>query len=291
MKKKRRFGDRSDGRRIRSLDPMSAMIPFIMKKRNAASNSVADTFDVTEVERYLRENAKSGYTGMGMLHFLIASYARVISQYPGVNRFCVGQRVYARNNIEFVMLVKRDLSSDVSSTALKIEFAPTDTIYDVYDKLKTELSRVVGEKQDTNTDGAAKLFAKIPRLLLKFTVWSLEVLDYFGKLPRWILKASPFHGSVFFTDVGSIGLSAIYHHLYDFGNLPVFVSLGKKRKVLVPNADGTVSAQRHVDIKLVMDERICDGFYFSQAYRYLKMIFRNPKILETPPEIVKEDIA
>ena len=291
MKKKRRIGDRSDGRRIRSLDPIAAMIPFIMKKRNGASNCVADTLDITEVERYLREKAKSGHIGMGMLHFLIASYVRVISQYPGVNRFCVGQRVYARNNIEFVMMVKRGLNSSASSTTLKIEFAPTDTIYDVYDKLNAEIERVVGEKEDTNTDGAARLFTKIPRLFLKFTVWNLELLDYFGKLPKWILKASPFHGSVFFTDVGSIGLPAIYHHLYDFGNLPIFISLGAKRKVFMPGADGKVSARRHVDIKLVMDERICDGFYFSRAYKYLKTILRNPQILEEPPEIVKEDIA
>ena len=291
MNKKRRIGDRSDGRRIRTLDPISSMIPFIMKTRSGASNLVEDTLDITEVERYLRVKAKSGYTGMGMLHFLIASYVRVISQYPGVNRFCVGQRVYARNNIEFIMMIKRGLSTDASSTTLKIEFEPTDTIYDIYDKLKTELAMVVGENQDTNTDGAAKLFTKIPRLFLKFTVWNLELLDYFGMLPKWILKASPFHGSVFFSDVGSIGLPAIYHHLYDFGNLPIFISLGAKRRVFVPRADGLTTARKHVDIKLVMDDRICDGFYFSQAYRYLKSILRNPQILEAPPESVKEDIA
>ena len=131
---------------------------------------------------------------------------------------------------------------------------------------------------------------KIPRLLLRFTVAFLEMLDYFGLLPKVLIDLSPFHGSVIITDLGSIGLPAIYHHLYNFGNLPVFIALGPKRRVYEHNADGKVVLRKYIDCKLVVDERICDGFYFSQAFKYFKSLLRNPEELDQPPGEVIEDI-
>lgn len=56
MKKRRRhFGDRKDGRRIRTLPPMSYVIPYIMRTRNDAQNFITDSIDITETDKYLRE--------------------------------------------------------------------------------------------------------------------------------------------------------------------------------------------------------------------------------------------
>jgi hypothetical protein len=52
--RKKRLGDRSDGRRLRSLDPYNAMIPFIMKKKSDACNYFTDSIEIAEVERFLR---------------------------------------------------------------------------------------------------------------------------------------------------------------------------------------------------------------------------------------------
>lgn len=289
-KRKRRWGDRRDGRLLRSLDPYTKIMPFIMKDKTGSSNYLEDTIDITELEKYLRGKSKDGFRGLGLLHFLIAAYVRTASQYPAINRFVAGQRVYARNNIEFVIVIKRDLKLDSQETVMKLYFDHTDTIYDVYYKFNAEIQRVVGEQEDTSTDNIANLVARLPRLILKFFVRSLELMDYFGKLPQSIAQASPFHGSVIFTDVGSIGLPAIYHHLYNFGNLPIFISFGPKRRVNIIKDDGTVERRRHVDLKFVMDERICDGFYFSQAYRFFKSVLKDPKSLEIPPKDVVEDI-
>jgi hypothetical protein len=289
-KRKRRWGDRREGRLLRSLDPYAKLMPFIMKTRSDSCNYLEDTVDITELEKYLRAKSKDGHRGLGLLHFLIAAYVRTASQYPAINRFVSGQRLYARDDIEFVIVIKRDLKIDSTETVLKIHFDPADTIYDVYKKFNAEIKRVVDEQEDTSTDNVANLISKLPRILLKIVVRSLELLDYFGKMPKAILQASPFHGSVIFTDVGSIGLPAIYHHLYNFGNLPLFISFGAKRRVNVIKDDGTVDKRRHVDLKFVLDERICDGFYFSQAYRYFKSVIRDPESLEAPPENIVDDI-
>ena len=289
-KRKRKFGDRREGRRLRKLDPYNAMTPFIMKEKSDASNYFSEVIEVSAIERFLRKKRLEGFPGMGMLHLFIATYIRTAAEYPAINRFCSGQRIYARENVEFMMTIKKQLRTDAGETTIKIAFDRKDTINDVYEKLNTEINKVRNEGAETSTDTIATALMKLPRVILRFTVAFLELLDYFGLLPKVLIDASPFHGSVIITDLGSIGLPAIYHHLYNFGNLPVFIALGAKRKVNEVNAEGEVVLKKYVDIKLVVDERICDGFYFSQAFKVFKSLLRNPEILDKPPKEVVEDI-
>ena len=288
--RKRKFGDRREGRRLRTLDPYSIMTPFIMREKSDASNYFSEVVEVTEIERYLRKKRAEGHPGMGLLHLFTATYIRTAAQFPAINRFCSGQRVYARDNVEYMMTIKKQLKMEADATSIKASFDRSATIYDVYNTLNAEISKVRDEGEATSTDDIAIKLAKLPRVLLRITVRFLELLDYFGLLPKSIIDASPFHGSVIITDLGSIGLPAIYHHLYDFGNLPVFIALGAKKRVHEVNSDGVVVLRKYVDFKLVVDERICDGFTFSQAFKYFKSLLRNPEVLDKPPEKILEDI-
>ena len=118
----RRFGDRKEGRLLRTLEPFYKFMPFIMVKRNDALNYFTDVIECTELDRYLRAKRAEGYKGMGMLHLFIAAYVRAISHAPGLNRFVSGQRIYARNNIEIVMTVKRAMTMDAPETTIKVVF-------------------------------------------------------------------------------------------------------------------------------------------------------------------------
>jgi len=289
-KRKKRFGDRRDGRRLRKLDPYNAMFPFIMKEKSEASNYFSETTEISEIEKFLRKKRIDGYPGIGLLHLFIAAYIRTAAQYPGINRFCSGQRIYAREHVEFMMTIKKRLRTDASETSVKIAFDRKETLTDVYNKLNAEINKVRVDDDDTKTDDLAAKFVKLPRGILRFTVGCLKLLDYFGILPKAIIDGSPFHGSVIMTDLGSIGLPAIYHHLYNFGNLPVFIAMGAKKKVYEMDSKGNVSPKRYIEFKVVVDERICDGFYFSQAFKYFKSMLRNPESLDQPPEEVVEDI-
>ena len=287
---KRRFGDRKDGRRIRTLDPYNTLTPFIMKTRNDSSNYLSERIEITETDRFLREKRIAGYQGMGMLHLFIAAYIRTVSQYPGINRFISGQRIFARNNVEFVMTVKKALSVKSGETSIKVAFSPTATIDDVYKKLELEIQKVKEDAETSGTDKAAGAFMKLPRLILMGAIRVLEIMDYFGLLPKSLVAVSPFHGTIVVTDLGSIGLPALHHHLYNFGNVPVFVAFGAKYKRWETNSKGTVDENKYIDYNIVLDERICDGFYFSQAHKLLKSVLKNPRVLEMPPENVVEDV-
>jgi len=288
--RKRRFGDRRDGRRIRKLDPFNAITPFIMKEKSEASNYFSEALEVNEIECFLRDKRINGFPGMGLLHVFIATYIRTAAQYPAINRFCSGQRIYARDNVEFMMAIKKQLRIDAGETSIKIAFDRRATIDDVYYKLGEEINKVRNEGTATRTDKLAAMFMKLPRVILRITVSFLKFLDYFGMLPKFIIEASPFHGSFIITDMGSVGLSAIYHHLYNFGNLPVFIALGAKKKIRELNIAGEAIVKKYIDFKLVVDERICDGFYFSQAFKLFKDLLKNPQTLNDPPVQVVEDI-
>lgn len=289
-KRRRRIGDRNDGRKLRTVDPMHRVMPYIMAKRSDAQNTFADSFDVTKVDAFCRAQVKEGRTNFGFLHIILAAYVRTIAQRPGINRFISGQKIYARNTIEVVMTVKKHMSIDSPDTCIKVEFEPTDTVIDVYEKFNAVVQANVGNDDESGFDNLAKVLNYIPGLFLRWTVKLLNFLDYFGLIPRALTKLSPFHGSMIITSMGSLGIKPIYHHIYDFGNLPVFLAYGKKRTSMVIEKDGSIVKKRYVDLKAVTDERICDGYYFASAFKILKRLVENPEMLMDPPEEVVEDI-
>lgn len=287
---KRRLGDRPDGRRIRDLNGMQRAMAFIMKDRCDAQNTYSDSFDITEVEKFCRAKVKEGKTNFSMLHVLLAAYVRVVSQRPAVNRFISGQEVFARYDIEVAMTVKKTMSLDSPDTCIKVVFEPTDTVDDVYRRFNEAVEKSIGDSADTDFDNFANAFKKIPRWLFRFVVWAFKKLDYYGLLPKSILDTLPFWGSMIITSMGSLGIKPIYHHIYNFGNLPVFLAYGMKRTVVGVDKDGQVTKKRYVDLKAVTDERICDGYYFASAFKLFKKYVEDPKQLETPPEQVFDDI-
>ena len=139
--RRRRMGDRKEGRLLRSLPGFAKFIPFIMPQRNDRLIHYEESFEVTELDRCLRKLRVEGYPGIGMLHFLIAAYVRGLSMLPGANRFVAGRRIYARNNIEIIMTVKRSLAVGATETTIKVVFEPTDTILDVYRKMNEAIDK------------------------------------------------------------------------------------------------------------------------------------------------------
>ena len=287
---KRRFGDRKEGRLLRSLPAFAKFIPFIMPTRNDACNQYEESFEVTDLDRRLRQLRVAGYKGIGFLHFIIAAYIRGISMLPGINRFVVGRRIYARDNIEVVMTVKRSLSVDATETTIKVVFEPTDTIFDVYRKMNEKIDEVKTSGGNNNTEDVAETLCRAPRFLLRFALTILRIMDYFGWLPEKLVEASPFHGSMIITDVGSLRIGPIYHHIYNFGTLPVFIAFGAKRHAYEIDRHGQVVDHKYVDCKFTMDERTVDGHYYAQFLQAIRYIFAHPELLEAPPTRVVDDV-
>ena len=287
--RRRRFGDRKEGRRVRTLPPMAYVEPYIMKVRSDAQNHFEDVIDIHNAELYIDKKRKEGYTDMTLLHVILAAYVRTVSERPGINRFIAGQKIFARKNIECNMVIKKEMCLAAPDTCIKVEFDPRDTALNVYKKFQIKAREALEAPSDF--DKVAKVLTKcLPGLMFRGVAALLHFLDYFGLLPKFLLNVSPFHGSMFITSMGSLGIPAIYHHLYDFGTLPVFLSYGSIYSADAVKRDGTKERHHFVTFKVVTDERICDGYYYASAMKRMKRILLNPEILDTPPTAVVEDI-
>ena len=286
------WGDRPDGRRLRSLDPINVVGTYIMPERNQANVYFSDKLEITALEKYVRAKRAAGFERFGVTEALLAAYVRTVSKYPGANRFISGERIYSRGeDIQFCMTVKKEMAKDAPETIIKLHLAPGDGVEAVYRKFHEALGDAKKSTDlDSGFDGTAKLFGMIPGVLLKFAIWLLKLLDYFGLLPKALLEVSPFHGSIFFTSMGSLGIPAVFHHLYNFGNLPVFLAFGRKYRVNETQDDGSVVSRKYMDYTVNVDERIVDGFYYATLIKYFHKLLLRPERLDDPEMEVNQDI-
>jgi hypothetical protein len=291
-KYRRRIGDRKDGRRVRTLEPITYVAPFIMPTRVGAMNYFQAAIPMTEMEKFIHKKRAEGKPGFSAMHVLVASYIRMLSQKPGLNRFLSGYRIYARHNIEIIMAVKKELKLDAPETMIKLVFKPDATVDDVYKQFTQKIDEFKNASDEKNIfDKVVGLLGSFPRFLLKGAVDFLKFLDYFGWIPKFLTDLSPFHGTLVITSMASLGIPSIYHHLYNFGNVPVFISFSAVRKENEVDKYGNVSRVRYLDLNFATDERICDGHYYSVAFHEIKKNLKNPELLERPPETIVDDIA
>lgn len=286
------WGDRPDGRKLRTLDPMSQISAYFMVNRNGSNNLFEESFEITNLDRYVRQKRREGLTDFGLTHVLLAAYVRGVAKYPRLNRFISGQKVYSRDeDIQYSMTIKKEMSVDSPDTTIKVHFNPHDTVTDVYRKMNAAVEEVKNApEEDTGLDSLVANLNLVPSVVLKFVVWLLKLLDYFGLIPKFLLELSPFHASLYFTSMGSLGIRPVYHHLYDFGNLPVFGAFGCKRRANEVQEDGTVVQRKYIDMKFTLDERIADGYYYATFFKYYRNLLRHPEVLDNPPEQVNQDI-
>ena len=286
------WGDRLDGRKVRSLNPITVVGSYIMPERNEANVLFRDKLEITALERYIRAKREAGWKDFGMTDALLAAFVRTASKYPGLNRFLSGQKIYNRDDeILFCMTVKKELTTEAPDTVIKLHLKPGDTVQVVYEKFRSAVADVRKTSDlDSHFDGVAAAVGMIPGVLLKFVIWFLKLLDYFGLLPRFLLEVSPFHATVYFTSMGSLGINAVYHHLYNFGNVPMFMAFGKKYKAVEEDENGNIINKRYMDYTFNVDERTVDGFYYASSIKFFHKLLLHPERLDDPEMEINHDI-
>lgn len=277
---------RADGRRIKTLDPMFQMMPYLMTRRYDAQVATQIDIDYAEVKRYINAKRKEG-TKISFMSVFIAAYARMIAQVPEINRFIKNKKIYARKGfwVSFAVLKQADIADDKKETVVKLKFELTDTIFDIAKKIDDVITSNRKPVTENTVDKLAKFFMGIP-LLSRIGISIAKFCDTIGILPKALLDGVPFHTSLFITNLASINTGSVYHHTYDFGTTSIFISMGKLK-----NISGSSELKKLVvPLGIVVDERICAGVTFARAYGFLKTYLATPSLLETPPEHIREDV-
>jgi hypothetical protein len=281
------FGHRSDGRKIKTLPAFFKVIPSVMLERNDSQVLYKQDIPIKYLDEYIDNKAKDGIK-IAYMHIIYAAIVRVIAERPRLNRFVMNGTTYARNKIYVSLAIKKNLTDDGVETTTKIEYQGTETIFDIKQKLDAIIEQNKEVEANNETDKLAKTLGLIPTGLIRVAVKFLKFLDRHGLLPKAIIKASPFHTSVFLTNVGSLGIDTIYHHLYNFGTTSMFFSMGKKKKSFIYE-DEEIKEEKCITLAFVGDERICDGFYYANSFKSLFRYLKKPELLETAPDY-KQDV-
>lgn len=268
---------RPDGKRVKDLPPIIAAIPYIMPKRYDAQNTITENIDEEVVKEYIRSKRREGVR-INHMAVIIAAYYKAVLENPKLNYFVMNSKIYERNHfcVSFVILKKR-ADGTPDETTLKIYLEKTDTIYTINDKITLAIEANAGEHQSNSTDKFARMMFSVPGLP-KFVVWMAYHLDKHGLLPRKIIDLSPFHTSMFITNLASIKTSYIHHHCYEFGTTSVFICMGKP----VPNYVKGDLSKKMMPLGVVMDERICTGYEYAAFCNDFRKYLRDLSVLEKP---------
>lgn len=272
------FGFRGDGKELKKTTAVFKLMPNLMKERNDSQVLFSQDIITDGMDKYIRAKQEEGIK-ISYLDIVFAAINRIIGERPHLNRFCVGGRTYARNSIFMSIVVKKSLSDDSEETPLKLEFDGTETIFEVKEKLQGEISKNKDVEMKNDTDKTVKALTSIPSFLIIWVMNIIRFLDRHGLLPKFLIKVSPFHTSAFVTNVGSLGIDAIYHHIYNFGTTSMFFAMGRKKKTYV-YVDDELVEKKCISIAFVGDERICDGYYYAASFKQLSKYLNKPYLLE-----------
>lgn len=286
---KRKISDRYDGWRVTKVDTLFSVIPHILRTRLDSQVYYEEKVPIDEIEGFIRKH-KADMPGLSVMHIIIAALVRVFSQRPRLNRFVVHNKIYARNSLSVCLTAKRSLTEDGDEAVVKLDFDPSYTLDDVVRKVHDEFEKCLPQGQQNNTDSTARFLSNLPQLVLRIAIGALRVMDKFGWLPKSIHDASPWHCSLYLTNMGSLGAESVYHHLYEFGTCSLFISMGKKSYSHIPDEDGNMVKHKSILLRCVIDERICDGYYYASSMRLLGTLLSRPGQLLIPPsEVVLDD--
>ncbi len=280
------FGRRPDGRVLKNLDPIVSITPYLMPMRCDAQVMLDLKADYEKLARYIAEKGAEGHK-ITFMELIISAFVRIVADLPEVNRFIANKRTYARTEltVSFAMLKDSADPDAIEENTVKAKFSPYDTIFDVSERIKKFIAENRREEADNATLKLAQVLCKpifaVPVVALA------RFLDRYGLLPKILMDALPFHTSMFFTNMASIGMPAVKHHIYNFGTTSLFISIGAIERSMQPGPDGKPQRKRMLPIGIVADERICAGAVYAKMVAKFNHLLANPHLLETPPESVR----
>lgn len=267
---------RADGIRVKNEDPMYYLIPQFLTKRYDAMNMVTVDIPVEPLKKYMNEKRKEGIA-VSHAALIICAYLKAVERFPALNRFVVNKKIYQHKDFTVSMVVLRPSLANDTMSKIHLDFG--DDIMTVQRKI----DEYINENRHSTDTSLDKLMNVILSMngLLSAACGLLRWADRHNLLPQSIIDVSPFHASLLISNLASIRTNHIYHHVYEFGTTSIAITMGNLREV--PHTiKGEVTLEKCIPLGVVMDERICSGHYFAQAFAYIKELLKDPHLMEAP---------
>ena len=292
--KKRRRGDRRDGRLMRDIDPMHAIVPYVYPNRADNEAFIQESIEMEPIFRYvdkknaeLKEKVARGELPESALedlykpfYVMLMALVKILYLRPGLNRFVANMQLYQKDTVSIGFTVKKKFTDNAAEGLAFEEFGPETTMDILYEKIVKEINAVKDENTLDNSVDVMDKFMKLPPFILRPTFKFIRYLDRHGRVPYSFVKKDPNYASAFITNLGSIHLRSGYHHLSNWGTTSLFVIIGERKMKPFYDEEGNVTMKMVNDIGLTIDERIADGFYYAKTIKLLKKLAENPDLLD-----------
>lgn len=294
---KRKWFSRSDGTYLKRIDPFMRFFPYLMKGRNESAVYFRQQIDITELKAWLlKRNRAAAESGEGVkstvFHAVLAALVRTLTERPQMNRFVIGRRVYQRNELSCAFVIKREFKDDSNEEITVLKFKPDDTFSSISQRIQDEVKNVrkKAKEDEVKRHGIVNWFnylMDMPRIMLRGFVGFLSWLDYHGWLPRFVIDIDPMHSTVWLSNLGSLGIDAPFHHLYEWGTTSIFMTIGMAEKTPILTRKGILENRDVINVAITLDERISDGYYYARSIRLFRHYLEHPDELDQPPKIPK----
>jgi hypothetical protein len=269
---------RADAALVTGLHPIRRIVPFLMPARNGAWVLFEQTIEAAPAKRFLDTvNARRAPDRpITIFHLVLRVLGLEFNEWPRLNRFTAGSRIYQREGIWLSFSAKTRLERDAPIFTKKIRFEPEEPLVAMVDRIYAALTEGRTGRESA-TDREVKLFLRLPAPLLRLGVRLTRWLDGRGLLPAKFIENDPLFASAFVANLGSVGLDTAYHHLYEYGSIPIFVVIGRLHLAPRVRPDGTVAATEVFQLRYTYDERIEDGFYAARALERIHYLLEHPE--------------
>jgi pyruvate/2-oxoglutarate dehydrogenase complex dihydrolipoamide acyltransferase (E2) component len=213
-------------------------------------------------------------------HLVLWAMARMFDQHPKLNRVLAGGRLYQRDGIWISFTAKTAMTEEGALVEVKHRFDPGQPFAEMVRELQEETSRARSSAHGL-ADRELELFLHLPPAARRGVVRIASLAHTWGLLPRAFVDGDPFFASAFVTNLGSVGLDAAFHHLYEYGTIPIFCALGAIHEAVVVE-DGRPVVARVAPLKFTYDERVEDGLYAAHALTDFCRMLERPSDISGP---------
>ncbi len=264
---------------------------YIMKRKIDSSIYFKTQIDLTHTFEFLEEYNKNrkDEDKLTLFQIYLTAGVRTMALRPKINRFVAGRRLWQRNQILFAFVVKKEKTEDGEEINAMIEFDPFDTLEIVQ---KTVAAEIYEARYGVNkNEQDVKFWGAMPRWLIRFIFWLMKWTDDLNMPIYSLTKDIPMWSSVFLAHLGSIGVPAVYHHLFELGTTSLLITVGKMHKAQIINEEtDKVEIKRVMELKINIDDRIAPGSYTGPTINLFKELIENPESLIKPPDLTDEQL-
>ncbi len=265
---------RPDGALVRDEAPARLIMPYLMPVRNQSLVFQETTYRIAAARAWLRAYNRAHHPRATLFQLLAYACAVVLHARPRLNRFVSGGRIYQRRGVDVSFIAKQEFTDAGAEATVKVGLVPREPFRD----WSARMSGLVGEARQAGrrVDREIDLVMRLPGPLITGLVALARWLDRWNLYPWFMMREDPMYASLFLANLGSVGVSDAWHHLYEYGTVSIFGAVSAPRPHQFVQRDGAV-VEPGLSVRWTFDERIDDAFSSARSLLLVQQIMEDPE--------------